>query len=81
VTLCPKPAPFTSMRRNITKGQKAMAHAILFPKPEKGGRGKKAVATIGFSDSLLSRARIVLEHAPTLVEKVRDGFSGLRPRE
>jgi hypothetical protein len=28
-------------RRNITAGQKALAHAMLFPGPEKGGRGKK----------------------------------------
>jgi hypothetical protein len=54
-----------------------MAHAMLFPKPEKGGRGKKASATEGFSATLLSQARAVIERAPTLAEKVRDGFSGL----
>jgi hypothetical protein len=30
-------------RRNITSGQKAMAHALLFPKPHAPGRGKKKV--------------------------------------
>ncbi|MBV9018346.1 MAG: hypothetical protein JO058_22070 [Alphaproteobacteria bacterium] len=29
-------------RRNITKGQKALALALIYPEPEKGGRGKGA---------------------------------------
>jgi hypothetical protein len=58
-------------RRNITAGQKAMAHAMLFPEPAKGGRGKKLS---DFSDSLgvtkghwrdlVSQARAVHKHAP-----------------
>jgi hypothetical protein len=28
-------------RPGISKGQRAMAHALLYPEAEKGGRGKK----------------------------------------
>jgi hypothetical protein len=31
-----------SEHRNLTKGQQAMRLALLYPEPEKGGRGKKA---------------------------------------
>src|ERR1700730_17119006 len=54
-------------------GQRAMAHAMLYPDPEKGGRGKKGKAS-GFSDglgvsqeyakNLISAARQVLAHSP-----------------
>jgi hypothetical protein len=27
-------------RRHISAGQQAMAHAMIYPEPEKGGRGK-----------------------------------------
>ena len=53
---------------------KAMARAILSPDPSKGGRGKKASLSEGFSATLLSQARTVKRYAPTLVEKVRDGL-------
>jgi len=64
-------------RRNITAGQKAMAHAILFPEDGgKGGRGKKTSQSLGgFGRELLRQARAVLIYAPTLVENVRDGGS------
>jgi len=41
-------------------GQRAMAVAILYPEPEKGGRGKKEKApeTCGFSRQRLSQARL-----------------------
>jgi ParB-like nuclease domain len=66
-------------RRNITAGQKAMAHAILFPR-EKGGRGKKLSGkddslSQGHWKNLVAQARTVIEYAPTLVENVRDGGS------
>jgi hypothetical protein len=36
-------------RRNITAGQKAMAHAILCPEAtEKGGRGKKLSGNLSY---------------------------------
>jgi hypothetical protein len=50
-----------SERRNISAGQKAMGHALVFPEPEKGGRGKKRAATIagvsGFSETMSMPAR------------------------
>jgi hypothetical protein len=39
-------------RRDSTKGQKAMQIALLYPEPEKGGRGKKTKndkENLGFS--------------------------------
>ena len=36
-------------RRHITKGQRAMAVAMIYPKPEKGGRGRKTTEIVGFS--------------------------------
>jgi ParB-like chromosome segregation protein Spo0J len=44
-------------RRNLTKGQQAMALAMIYPEPAKGGRGKKALGTDGFSQARLSQAR------------------------
>jgi len=43
-----------------------MGYAILFPKPAKGGRGKKLTGTGEFSHQRLSEARYVLEHDPEL---------------
>jgi hypothetical protein len=53
-----------------------MGYAMLFPlATDKGGRGKKRARDLqGLSHTLLSQARTVHEHAPTPVEKVRDGF-------
>jgi hypothetical protein len=56
-------------RRNITAGQKAMAHAILFSNPDKAYRGKKAlpkskalgVESEGYAAKLVSQARTVLD--------------------
>jgi len=52
--------------RHMTKGQRAMAVATIYPKPEKGGRGKKSVKITEsmFDASYLSHARTVLEYAP-----------------
>jgi hypothetical protein len=58
-------------RRDLKKGQKAMALAMLYPDPEKGGRGKKSVATRhGFSKDRLSDARSVLAHSLALAQDV-----------
>jgi hypothetical protein len=68
-------------RRNITASMKAMAHAILSPDPEKlrrKGSGQSLLlgkdTSEGYALKLLSQARAVRKYAPTLVEKVRDGF-------
>ncbi len=51
-----------------------MALAMLFPEPEKGGRGnkRKGGETPGFSDRRLYDARAVLRYSRELAEAVRD---------
>ena len=50
-----------------------MALAMLYPEPEKGGRGHKgkATETSGFSQQRLREARAVLHHSPELARAVR----------
>lgn len=63
-------------RRHLSKSQRAMAHALLYPEGEnaKGGRGRKnSEVPSDFSGKLLQQARFVLRHAPDLVEKVLAG--------
>ncbi len=50
----------------MTKGQRAMAVAKIYPEPEKGGRGKKALknSEFGVSRQYIGFARTVLHHAP-----------------
>jgi hypothetical protein len=57
-----------SEHRNISKGQKAMRIALLWPQPEKGGRGKKgkAAETAGFN-----------AYSRELAISVRDGTTKL----
>jgi ParB-like nuclease domain len=68
-----------SERRDITKGQRAMGHALLYPDPERGGRGKKGkvTETVGFSSQRLSYARTVLAYSRDLALAVRDGTESL----
>lgn len=40
-----------------------MAVAMMYPDPEKGGRGKKSKVTLEFGSQLLSQARTVLAHS------------------
>jgi hypothetical protein len=52
-------------RRNLAKGQQAMALAMIYPETEKGGRGVKSSAvnsavSAGFSSRRLNEARFVL---------------------
>jgi hypothetical protein len=64
-------------RRHLTKGQRAMAVAKIYPKPEKGGRGKNSSVAKEFSGERLSLARAVLRHAPDLAEQVINGSLSL----
>lgn len=57
-------------RRELNKGQKAMAIAFAYPEPEKGGRGKNRKETLQFSKMRLSQARQVLHHSRELAEAV-----------
>jgi hypothetical protein len=63
----------------MMKGQKAMILAMLYPEPEKGGRGKKTnvVVSTKFSRSRLDQARLVLRHSRTLAESVVKGTTPL----
>ena len=67
-------------RRNMTKGQRAMAYAFIYPEPEKGGRGKKSqncCETQQFSKHRLSNARQVLKHSRPYAEQVLAGSMSL----
>jgi hypothetical protein len=66
-------------RRNITSGQKAMAHAMLFPEAKHTGRGNKMSGKpdnlgTGHWKNLVSQARAVLAHSEPMAIRVRDGF-------
>lgn len=57
----------------MTKGQRAMAVAMIYPEAEnKGGRGKTSVKNTGVSDAYLKQARAVLRHSRSLAEGVLD---------
>jgi hypothetical protein len=60
-------------RRHMTKGQRAMAMAMIHPEPEKGGRGKKGKVNLEFSSMLLSQARTVFAQTPDAAKQVLAG--------
>jgi hypothetical protein len=58
-------------------GQRAMVAAMIYPKPEKGGRGKKGNAALHFpmvNKNDLSWARRVLRDAVDLINSVLERF-------
>ena len=61
----------------MTKGQRAMAVAVIYPEPEKGGRGKTIPKPDGISKQRISVARTVLHYAPDLVDGVLAGATSL----
>ena len=63
----------------VTKGERAMKTAMQYPEPEKGGRGKKALETSGFSRQRLRQASAVLTFSRPVAKAVRDGFTLWRP--
>jgi hypothetical protein len=68
-------------RRNLTKGQQAMALAMIYSEPEKG-RGKKDTAkkdaeSSSFSYRRVQQARSVLRHSRDLAESVVKGSLSL----
>jgi ribose 1,5-bisphosphokinase PhnN len=65
-------------RRNLTKGQQAMALAMIYPKSEQGSRTdlkQTSLETkqVNFSAARLSQARTVLHNAPDLASLVLAG--------
>lgn len=64
-------------RRDLTKGQKAVALAMIYPEPAQRGRGHKSEAiksaeSAGFSSRLLIDARQIARHSD-LADMVRQG--------
>ena len=64
-TAAPQWEPRKPLAGHMTKGQRAMAVAKIYPEPEKGGRGKKALknSEFGVSRQYIGFARTVLHHA------------------
>lgn len=64
-------------RRHMTKGQRAMAVAMIYPEGERGGRGKVSAAnrevSSQFSVRLVQQGRMVLRWAPELADAVLAG--------
>jgi ParB-like nuclease domain len=71
-------------RRHLTKGQQAMAVAMVYPVPEKGGKGKRSRIQEGLDEprktfqNRLSQARIVFAYSPDLAQAVLAGSKFLR---
>jgi hypothetical protein len=68
-------------RRNLTKGQQAMALAMIYPEPERG-RGKKDDAkkkaeSASFSYRRVKEARLILRQSRDLAESVIKGANSL----
>lgn len=69
-------------RRHMTKGQRAMAVARMYPEPEKGGRGNKINSSKNedfkkISTGNLSQARTIIAYAPDFVDSVISGAVSL----
>jgi len=59
-------------RRNLTKGQQAIALALIYPEPGKGGRGNKQnlAENARVSSTRLTQSRSILRHSRALAEDV-----------
>lgn len=66
-------------RRNLTKGQQAMALAMIYPEPDKRGRGNKGKSEVSsdFSQKRLAQARSVLRYSRPLAQEVLKGVMPL----
>lgn len=66
-------------RRHLTAGQRAMAHARLYP-AEKGGRGKLSSIRESLSrseENTITRARYILARSPMRADEVMSGITSL----
>src|SRR5207249_6308075 len=72
-------AAVNGVRHNLTKSQRAMAIAKLFPESGKGGRGKtNPVLNTGFlSAEYVRKARTVLKYTPETAKQVLVGSKSL----
>lgn len=65
-------------RRHMTKGQQAMATAMLYPEAKQGGDRRSSLKIKhDVNRGSLSQARTVLAHAPELAQLVMDGSKSL----
>jgi hypothetical protein len=64
-------------RRHLSKGQRAMAIAKLYPEPEKGGRGKNSLKIKELNAGYVSQARTVLAWLPQAADAVLAGTKPL----
>jgi hypothetical protein len=62
------------VRRNLSKGQQAMAYAMVYSEPAQVGRGKKGSGIEPFAKSRLSEARAILHHSADLGRAVMNGL-------
>ena len=77
----PAPGAAQAVGRHMTKGQRAMAVAMIWPKPRKLRRkGSSASATEGLTAERLSTARTVLASAPNEAAEVLAGTKEERPQ-
>ena len=75
--LPPDPDDDTIERRDLTKGQKAMALAVHYPEPEKARPGKVSetvlkIKAVGMNAGLLSQARQILAYSQRRHKAVAD---------
>jgi hypothetical protein len=64
-------------RRHMTKGQRGMAVAMIYPNPETRGRGHKSSVPEEFASGRISMARTVLRWSPELADAVLSGAESL----
>ena len=63
--------------RHMTKGQRAMAVAMIYPEPKRGKHSELINSTREFDKALLSYARTVHAHAPDLAANALSGTTSL----
>lgn len=65
------------MRRHMTKGQRAMAVAMMYPEAEMGRGNSNVPKSLGLSTEYIRQARTVLKNSKTLAEQVLAGAPSL----
>jgi hypothetical protein len=64
-------------RRHMTKGQRAMVVAKIYPEPKRGRHSELRNSTGEFDKALISRGRFILHHASDLADNVINGSLSL----
>ena len=74
-----------NLRRETTKGQKAMSYAVMFPKGEQGKRNDLLIKLTSDKDKdptasekiMISQARTIIKYTPELQNNVLTAAMGL----